>query len=170
MNTPSLVEAADTAPFFHNNTAATLKEAIKFYTTDTFAASPTGDPLGGPFELTDEDIADVAAFLSALNAIDNARSAFAVANDARRMRDDEDAAEILMAVASDIQDGIAVLDKSDLTPDAVQEFEAALALTEAAMEASNRGQMNSAISELRRTLRAIPGLIAVEKVGVAMGR
>ena len=33
-NTVSLVEAADTPPFFHNNSAATLEEAVEFYTTD----------------------------------------------------------------------------------------------------------------------------------------
>ncbi len=39
-NTVSLVEAADTPPFFHNNSAATLEDAVGFYTTDIFGNSP----------------------------------------------------------------------------------------------------------------------------------
>jgi hypothetical protein len=42
MNTPSLIEAADTAPFFHNNVAPTLEDATRFYTTDVFAESVSG--------------------------------------------------------------------------------------------------------------------------------
>jgi cytochrome c peroxidase len=39
-NTPPVIEAADTPPFFHNNAVATLEEAVAFYTTDTFNDSP----------------------------------------------------------------------------------------------------------------------------------
>jgi cytochrome c peroxidase len=82
-NTVSLVEAADTPPFFHNNSAATLEEAIEFYTTDFFGNSDAGS-FGGAFNFTQPQIERVAAFLRAINAIDNARNALAVANDARR--------------------------------------------------------------------------------------
>jgi cytochrome c peroxidase len=166
-NTVSLVEAADTAPFFHNSSAATLEEAVEFYTTPIFGNSPAGEAGDGAFNFTDDQIEQVAAFLRAINAIDNAKNALAVANDARRMRDNEDAVEILRAVESDIQDGIDVLNESDLAEDAVAEFEAALELAEEAIEATNRGRRNSAISALQRTLRGVPGLIAVENVAVA---
>jgi hypothetical protein len=165
-NTVSLVEAADTPPFFHNNSAATLEDAIEFYTSNTFENSDAGS-FGGAFNFTDDQIEQVAAFLRAINAIDNARNALAVANDARRMRDNEDAVEILRAVASDIEDGIEVLEESDLAPDAVAEFEDALELAEEAIDATNRGRRNSTISALQRTLRGIPELIAVENVAVA---
>ena len=62
-----------------------------------------------------------------------------------------------------------MLKESNLAPDAVAEFEAALDLTEEAIEARNRGRRNSAIRELQRTLREIPELIAVEDVAVANG-
>jgi hypothetical protein len=173
-NTVSLVEAADTPPFFHNNSAATLEDAVRFYTTETFGNSGSGS-FGGAFTFGDTDdeqetaIEQVTAFLRAINAIDNARNALAVADDAKRMRDNEDAVEILRAVASGIEDGIQVLNESDLAPDAVAEFEDALNLVDEAIEARNRGQRNSAINELRRTLRGIPELIAVEDVAVADG-
>jgi cytochrome c peroxidase len=172
-NTVSLVEAADTPPFFHNSSAATLEEAIAFYTTPIFGNSDAGQAGPGAFTFgntNDEQatgIRQVAAFLRAINAIDNCRNALAVANDARRMRDDQDADEILRAVESDIQDGIDVLNASDLAPDAVVEFEAALELAEQAIDATNNGRRNSAISALQRTLRGIPELIALENVAVA---
>ena len=58
INTPPLIEAADTAPFFHNNSAATLEDSIRFYTTPTFAKSPNG-AFGGAFVLDDAAIADI---------------------------------------------------------------------------------------------------------------
>jgi cytochrome c peroxidase len=39
-NIPPLVEAADTAPFFHNNASATLEEAVAFYNSPAFNNSP----------------------------------------------------------------------------------------------------------------------------------
>lgn len=68
-NVPSLAAAAQTPPFFHNNGAATLEEAIAFYTTDTFKDSPAGE--GHAFMLGDADIQDLAAFLRAVNAYEN---------------------------------------------------------------------------------------------------
>ncbi|MEW6737126.1 MAG: hypothetical protein AB1489_37925, partial [Acidobacteriota bacterium] len=41
-NTPTLVEAADTAPFFHNHLIDTIEKAVKFYGTDDFNNSDTG--------------------------------------------------------------------------------------------------------------------------------
>ena len=45
-NTPPLVEAADTAPFFHNNSVATLEAAVGFYDGDgiqQFAGGPVSE-------------------------------------------------------------------------------------------------------------------------------
>jgi cytochrome c peroxidase len=74
-NTPSLVEAADTPPYFHNNTAATLEDAINFYTTDAFNSSTAGN--GRAFVLTADGVKHIAAFLRALNAVENLREAMA---------------------------------------------------------------------------------------------
>ena len=45
-NTPPLVEAADTPPFFHNNSVATLEGAVAFYNGDAFNDSPAGALVG----------------------------------------------------------------------------------------------------------------------------
>ncbi|HEY9421113.1 MAG TPA: hypothetical protein VIW92_06845, partial [Thermoanaerobaculia bacterium] len=69
-NTTPLIEAADTEPFFHNNNAATLEDAIAFFTTQAFAQSPAGG--GNPIPLTQTDIDNIGKFLRVLNAAFNA--------------------------------------------------------------------------------------------------
>ncbi len=72
--TPPLIEAADTAPFFHNNVAETLEDSVEFYSSAQFQASPSGqffariDPNGIGIRLTLQESADVAAFLRVINA------------------------------------------------------------------------------------------------------
>src|SRR6185295_10654523 len=41
-NVPPLIEAADTAPLFHNNAVADVEAAVAFYVSDTFRRSPSG--------------------------------------------------------------------------------------------------------------------------------
>jgi cytochrome c peroxidase len=82
MNTPSLIEAADTPPFFHNNSAATLEDAIAFYGSDEFAQSPGGADNGGPFMFADGDIEAIAALLRTLNAMENIRYSNVVSKEA----------------------------------------------------------------------------------------
>jgi hypothetical protein len=72
-NTPSLIEAADTPPFFHDNSAATIEDAVRFYTTRTFADSPEGQALP-IIRLEQADVTAIGALLRTLNAIENIRS------------------------------------------------------------------------------------------------
>ena len=112
---------------------------------------------GGAFVLDDAAIADIAAFLRALNARENAHSAFVGVVDARRERNSEQ----LPAVAADIEDGIEVLEASKLAPDAVAAFEDAAGLI---ADAATRPE---ALGEAQRILRRIPPMIAVENETVA---
>lgn len=77
-NTTPLVEAADTAPFFHTNAFETIEEATEFYTTAAFATSPAGGGNAIPFNAT--DIANVGKFLRVLNASFNCKLAIARLN------------------------------------------------------------------------------------------
>ena len=72
MNTPPLIEAADTPPFFHNNIVDTIEEAVEFYTSEAFNESLTGDR--NAFVLTHDQINHIGAFLRALNVLENIRS------------------------------------------------------------------------------------------------
>jgi len=67
-NTVSLIEAADTPPFFHAHIAFTLEEAIEFYASPEF-----GQNFPQIVFTTDQRDA-VAAFLRAINALDNIES------------------------------------------------------------------------------------------------
>jgi hypothetical protein len=84
-NTPPLVEAADTGPFFHTATsvvgasahntdvANTIEQAIAFYDTPAFNNSPSGQV--GPINLTATEIDDIGRFLRGVNATFNAAQA-----------------------------------------------------------------------------------------------
>jgi cytochrome c peroxidase len=118
-NVASLVEAADTPPFFHNNSAATIEDAVHFYTTSTFASTP--------FDFDAPKINQVAAFLRTINALENIRSSNELAKEAQ--------SQLLQArqtikerVIPDTEDAIEVLSNGplDLYPTAVGLLERAL--------------------------------------------
>jgi cytochrome c peroxidase len=71
-NVAPVIEAADTAPFFHNNSAATIEDTVQHYTSPFFANSP-GSALVGGIQLSDAQVQDIANFLRELNALENIR-------------------------------------------------------------------------------------------------
>ena len=71
-NTASLIEAADTVPSFHDNSAATIEAAVRFYTTQAFADSPEGQ--ARPIQLDSGEVVAIAALLRTLNAVENIRA------------------------------------------------------------------------------------------------
>ena len=66
-STPPLFNVKNTAPFFHDNSVATLLDAVAFYETVQFNASPGAAAVGG-ISLTSQEIDDITAFLEALVA------------------------------------------------------------------------------------------------------
>jgi cytochrome c553 len=68
-NSTPLIEAADTEPFFHNNSFAEIEDAITFYTTSAFANSPAGG--GNAIPLSTTDIDNIGKFLRVINAAFN---------------------------------------------------------------------------------------------------
>jgi mono/diheme cytochrome c family protein len=76
-NTPSLVESADTGPFFHNNAVETIEGAVAFYNGDAFNNSPAGQLIAGAtgsgINLDGTQVVEVAAFLRVINALENIR-------------------------------------------------------------------------------------------------
>jgi hypothetical protein len=79
-NIVSLIESANTPPFFHTNAFNTIEQAITFYTTANFGNSPIGQALGGPIQLSATEIANVGRFLRVLNASFNTQIALARLN------------------------------------------------------------------------------------------
>jgi hypothetical protein len=70
-NTPPLIEAADTAPFFHTNTFTNLEGAAGFYRNFPFSGSPADQILaqkfGTPVSFSNDDGNLIARFLRGLN-------------------------------------------------------------------------------------------------------
>ena len=66
-NIASVVEAADTAPFFHNNVVNTLEEVVQFYTGPAFNGPAV--PPSARFAFTQPQIEQIADFMRALNAL-----------------------------------------------------------------------------------------------------
>ena len=64
-NTPQLRGIRSMAPFFHNNSRATLRRVVEFYNSELFTSSPANQRLGiGPLNLTTEEIDAITAFLA----------------------------------------------------------------------------------------------------------
>ena len=150
-NTPPLVEAADTPPFFHNNAVATLESAVAFYNGDAFNNSPAGRLLagatGGGINLDATQVEAVAVFLRVINALENIRASVALLEEpvgkSRR-------AETRRLAGEEIDDAIIVLASAGLHPDAIAHLRDAGLL-------AGRSKPDDAIAALNRARDALVG-------------
>ena len=108
---PSLVEAADTAPFFHNHTVPDLESAVAFYGSDAFKNSPSsiGGPNGVIFvkispDPNDPEVQNISAFLRVLNSLENIRSSIALAGRAAAMSREEDIHDLARLALAETND------------------------------------------------------------------
>lgn len=69
-NVPTLFGLKNSAPFFHDNSAATIRDAVAHYATPEFNASAGGAFISG-IALTEGEIDDITAFLEALTPCGN---------------------------------------------------------------------------------------------------
>jgi hypothetical protein len=146
-STPPLVEAADTAPFFHNNARSTLEDAVAFYNSDAFNNSPAGQ--AGRIALSQEQVNDIAAFLRALNALENIRQSedyirTAIAGGAER------GVEPLRLAREEIQDAIEVLSTVGLHPESVADLNQAIRSAAPAHARSYGTDLEHALAALQR--------------------
>jgi mono/diheme cytochrome c family protein len=139
-NTPPLVEAADTGPFFHNHAVETIEGAVGFYDGEAFNNSPAGrflkstDPNGAGIELDATQIVAIAAFLRVINALENIRSSVDCLTRSAAMgfAERQEALRLLRLAAHDTNDGIRVLSGAGLHPEAVADLVTARGLAERA--------------------------------------
>ncbi|NIR49419.1 hypothetical protein GWO43_13010 [candidate division KSB1 bacterium] len=157
-NTPPLVEAADTGPFFHNNSVETIEGAVAFYNGDAFNNSPAGQLLvqatGSGINLDATQVEAVAAFLRVINALENiGESIDFTQRAAERGFFERDESETLLARAIDeTDDSIMVLAGGGLHPDAVAFLEEARRLAEEGIDSFfSRGRLaRQAATELEK--------------------
>ncbi|MBD9356882.1 hypothetical protein [Methylomonas albis] len=111
-NTPPLIEAADTAPFFHNNAVSTLEEAIAAYNSDAFNfsnGSLTSKNADRKVKLDSTQVVAVASFLRAINALENIRLSDRLDNQAKQVANNATAKELAKLAIEENQDAIQVL-------------------------------------------------------------
>lgn len=139
-NTPPLVEAADTGPFFHNNAIETIEGAVAFYDGEAFNNSPSGrllaaaDPNGVGIELDGTQTVAIAAFLRVINALENIRQSIEFLESSRAMGFSQRRAArtLLKSSLEETGDSIRVLEGAGLHPAAVAHLREAQRLTEKA--------------------------------------
>jgi len=163
-NVPSLVESADTGPFFHNNSVETIEAAVAFYDGDAFNESPAGealaelDPEGASIELDGTQIVAIAAFLRVINALENIRQSLVLLELLQEDRTDgRTRREIAEQIVEEIDDAARVLSCAGLHPETVTRLSAARAL---AVKLTGRTFRKSIVREVVAALReARSGLV-----------
>jgi hypothetical protein len=151
-NTAPLIEAADTPPFFHNNTVNTLEEAISTYNGDEFNLNPNNpNPRadGAQILLTEPQIAQVATFLRVINSLDNIRNSNEFLVDARsnsRFGINEKIQKLRLSLF-DIDDAIDVLSETGLHPSSVTNLNNATGKIEQAINTHSTTARNALIDD-----------------------
>lgn len=136
-NTPPLIEAADSGPFFHNNAIMTIEGAVDFYNSDVF--NNTG--LVNGINLEPTEVESVAAFLRVLNALENIRSSIEADERALRLlyADHEKPLDHLLRFSrAEIVDAIKDLLPVHLHVEAAQHLKTARTLIKEAAETPRR--------------------------------
>ena len=123
-NITTVIEAADTAPFFHNNSVSTIEEAVAFYNSHAFHASPGAKPVDltrdPPREtckrcihLESTEVVSVALFLRTINAMENIRSSNEILKQVVQLNR-KLGRDILMLAIAETEDAIQVLEGGEI--------------------------------------------------------
>lgn len=151
-NTPPLVEAADTGPFFHNNSVTSLESAVAFYNGDAFTNSPGGQLLvgatGSGINLDATQVDAVAAFLRVINVLENIRSSNELLERASTQSvSDSKVESLLERAASETRDAIDVLRGGSLHPQAAGHLDEAEGLIQRAQSTSEARRRSQYLSD-----------------------
>ena len=175
-NTPPLVEAADTGPFFHNNSVETIEGSVAFYNGDTFTNSPAGQLLinatGSAINLDATQVVAVAAFLRVINALENIRSNIDLLDRAMRAMDTSNGPtdSLFDRARHDTDDASQVLTGGGLHPEAAARLEAAANFIRQAKSTTDlelrARYVSDAISEQRAARNNLSSTKPVEGVHV----
>ena len=165
-NTPSLVEAADTGPFFHNNSVETIEGAVAFYNGKAFNDSPAGALLvgatGSGINIDATQVVAVAAFLRVLNALENIRETEALLDSAYPAFDiaEDRRLSLIRRAGFESEDAVQVLTGGGLHPLAARHLKIAHDKIRQARDSGSaqaRRRVDEALAELRNAKERITG-------------
>lgn len=146
-NTPVLVEAGDTGPFFHSNVINTIEEAVNFYNSTQFNTDPGFGPQVGGINLEATEVAAVGAFLRVINALENIRSSINIETRARNAKFLNDSVDLLKLSISELEDAVDVLHGGGLHPEAQQKLRQAIELDQQALTTNSRATRQALIDQ-----------------------
>ena len=153
-NTAPVVEAADTAPFFHNNVVATLEGVVEFYSGPEFN-NPTR-PAAARFSFDELETADLADFMRALNAVDNINIARRELEEILALQGNrnKETQTRLATAFFETEDAIAVLTEGGIFPTAVSQLNVAKQRIAQAQQTTNADQREALIRQAITQLNA----------------
>lgn len=152
---PPLVEAADTPPFFHNNAVSTIEEAVGFYFSSTFRASPSSFFIFQ--DLSVEQQGEIAAFLRVVNSLANVNQVRKRLEYVKKVRSPGNDALLTIALA-DTRDARVVLAAQELSPTAIAHISKAESIIAKARDATDKTRpaaMKKALSWLDEAAAAL---------------
>jgi hypothetical protein len=160
-NTPPVVEAADTAPFFHNNLAKTLKDVVNFYNGPVFN-DPNNRPLSAQFRFTDAELDRLVDFMRGINVLQNIDVATRELQEILALPSTlgREADTRLQTAFEDTKDGIDVLNQGNLFPTAVTQLTTARSRIAQAQQSTDATQRRSLIQQAITELNGARGTIA----------
>ena len=153
-NTPVLVEAADTGPFFHNNSIETIEGAVDFYNSEAFNQAPGFGAVIGGIRLEATEVVAVAAFLRVINVLENERSARDLIDRIKIATSQAQALELANLAVAEIDDAIEVLEGGGLHRTAQKEF------NKARGNAQKAGNLANAAQRITEANKALANLTA----------
>jgi cytochrome c peroxidase len=158
-NTASVVEAAESAPFFHNNLVETLEEVVDFYTGPAFNGPRAADARFAFTQTQRDRLADFMRGINVLQNIDDARRELQeiLANrfDPRGEQDTR-----LQSAFEDTQDAIDVLNDGGIFPAAVTRLIEARNVIAQAQFSGDPAQRRSLIQQAIAKLAQARALVA----------
>ncbi len=164
-NTPSLIEAADSPPFFHNNSVRTIEQSVEFYTSVPFNTSPAGFLTAG-INLGQAQVNQVAAFLRVINALENLRSAEENLTNALGGTILPRVNKLVRLAVVDVKDAIRVLKEvpasfkiDGLHPTARTVLENAIVIADTARKTGDKSKRDAIIHEVLNALEQAKGEI-----------
>jgi hypothetical protein len=160
-NTPSLIEAADTPPFFHNNAVNTIEAAVSFYNDAALNNSVGGqliraiDTNGIGIRLDTTQVTAVASFLRVLNALENIRQARETLGGtllAIFFIEVEDLTTLLDNIQAEIGDAAEVLKGGQLHPVAAMRLQEAFSILSLSTRIFQLSSVSSLLTQARNDL------------------